>query len=1543
MRTTAHETCGGSIGEPVLRSARRRGPRAPALARGAREDVPGVPDAGLTPAPRRFFRYKRRGMSCARREAGPPHPAAAAGGRARNPRSHPTPRTGPTGGRGAAPAGSRRAASAWRRPALLPALALLLGALGLFAAAPAQAQNTVTLWSAMLDVQNYDYTRAHFGHIVGRGCTEPRFVSTTYRCRGALTDDSFSYGGQTYRVAVLQSTSYLFSGTRRNQIDIALDRNIPAAIAQRATLVVGSTRWSLADGAVGGFSVYRNGVEDASLGENGYSWLDSLPASGRVRVSLEMPAPGVPSVDGGAGRNTVWSPTLTVDEGSGFLGCSLAASADNCSVALSDDEFEYNGVTYLVEGLFYFPTSRSARIDINPTPRSNLAGMVLHLGATRLPVGSFGIEESYTWNGVNPQWSDGQQVGVRLTAPDPSPALSASGPTLSTSGAPREGAAPVTVTVTLPEPALDGGVNVTVNLGGTATWGEDYRTPVPAGPEYDDYRRPVQREGRGWFGGTSSETVQAANLLHIPSGSRSASFEIHVVDDPHEDSGETIDIGVRADHAGIQYTGRQIENCPTCSRTTSLLTYMGAAELTLTITNHEDAETEAARLAAEAAAEAERQRLAAARAAAGGPLSGLALSAGSQAVALVPAFSPNVLSYRAEVPSGTAGVTLAPHWGAEAELGGSPSVVLVSQGPAAMLAQAQVHASGTAAALALSSAGPTRLEVTVLEPDGSGKRLQGTTTTYRVEVVGAAAPQTAAAGGPLSGLALTAGSQAVALVPAFSPGVTSYRAEVPAGTREVSLEPSWGAAAAPTVWARSRQPAPHLTLLSRQQVRASGTAAALSLSPDGPTRLEVTVLQPGLTTTDYRIEVVEAAPQTAPQTVAVAFGNVPAEHDGRTAFALDVQSGSEPAPEAFTVTNGTVTGVESLDPVLWRVRVAPNSWKDVKIVLGEASAKVRGPARIRVADARAKEGKDASLDFAVTLHRAASGPVSVDYATADGTAAAGADYTAASGTLTFAAGETAKTVSVALLDDAVDEGKETFTLELSNPRGAYLRKMHREAKGVIRNDDPLQQAWLGRFGRAAASDAVAAVTARFETPRGAGSHLTFAGQRLDLSGEGLGDGAALANAVAGLARAFGAEEAPAAAGDPWNDPAAAPARAMSTRELLLGTSFRAVLGQGAGSQLTSWGQGASVSQFSGAVPGLSLSGESATGALGMDYERGALLAGFAMTHSLGAGTAHGAGQTYAMGSSVTTMLPYARFALSERISAWGLAGTGSGGLTLDLEDAAAQRYRTDLSMTLAAAGVRGDLLTPTQGASGFALALKADAFWVRTESDALSTPGVGNLAAARADATRLRAVLDGSRTFALAGGATLAPSLELGVRHDGGDAETGTGLELGAGLGFADPARGLDMALRVHGIAAHAQDGYREWGVSGSLRLAPGAAGRGLSMSLTPSYGADPGGSERLWALPDAHALAANGDAPASSRLDTELGYGLPVFGGGFTGTPNVGLGLSDTARELRMGWRLAPAAGGAGFELSLDATRRESAGDAGAEHGVVLRARTSW
>ena len=121
----------------------------------------------------------------------------------------------------------------------------------------------------------------------------------------------------------------------------------------------------------------------------------------------------------------------------------------------------------------------------------------------------------------------------------------------------------------------------------------------------------------------------------------------------------------------------------------------------------------------------------------------------------------------------------------------------------------------------------------------------------------------------------------------------------------------------------------------------------------------------------------------------------------------------------------------------------------------------------------------------------------------------------------------------------------------------------------------------------------------------------------------------------------------------------------------------------------------------------------------------------------------------------------------------------------------------------------------------------------------------------------------------------------------------------------------------------------------GRVGVAEAPAGRLMARpldALKPSSGVDRGDAQRLWTMPDAHALAASDGeaAPPSSRLDTELGYGLTVFGGGFTGTPHVGFGMSDGgARDWRLGWRLTPAASGdTGFEVSLDATRREAAND---------------
>ncbi len=81
---------------------------------------------------------------------------------------------------------------------------------------------------------------------------------------------------------------------------------------------------------------------------------------------------------------------------------------------------------------------------------------------------------------------------------------------------------------------------------------------------------------------------------------------------------------------------------------------------------------------------------------------------------------------------------------------------------------------------------------------------------------------------------------------------------------------------------------------------------------------------------------------------------------------------------------------------------------------------------------------DGSLDVPVTLTWAYPTDVSVDVAATASSATAGEDYDLENGTLTIPAGETTGTISVAILDDVLDENDETFTLTLSNPQSAIL-------------------------------------------------------------------------------------------------------------------------------------------------------------------------------------------------------------------------------------------------------------------------------------------------------------------------------------------------------------------------------------------------------------------------------------------------------------------------------------------------------------------------
>jgi hypothetical protein len=123
------------------------------------------------------------------------------------------------------------------------------------------------------------------------------------------------------------------------------------------------------------------------------------------------------------------------------------------------------------------------------------------------------------------------------------------------------------------------------------------------------------------------------------------------------------------------------------------------------------------------------------------------------------------------------------------------------------------------------------------------------------------------------------------------------------------------------------------------------------------------------------------------------------------------------------------------------------------LVLAAASAAADAPS-LAVSDALVTEGDSGTKNalFTVSLSAASASPVTVDYATTDGSAKAPGDYAAATGTLTFAAGELSKQVAVAVVGETVDELHETYSLDLSNPVGATLGDPR--GAGTILDNDP---------------------------------------------------------------------------------------------------------------------------------------------------------------------------------------------------------------------------------------------------------------------------------------------------------------------------------------------------------------------------------------------------------------------------------------------------------------------------------------------------------
>ena len=400
------------------------------------------------------------------------------------------------------------------------------------------------------------------------------------------------------------------------------------------------------------------------------------------------------------------------------------------------------------------------------------------------------------------------------------------------------------------------------------------------------------------------------------------------------------------------------------------------------------------------------------------------------------------------------------------------------------------------------------------------------------------------------------------------------------------------------------------------------------------------------------------------------------------------------------------------------------------------------------------------------------------------------------------------------------------------------------------------RAWTSRFGRTVATHVTDAVGERFRASPEQDSQVTVGGYRLPLGKPATGRAGRkttaepetatkpqtatdrLASLLTGIVgQALGLGLAQSEPGDDGTDPRAEQPAAdprlgqsqtlqlptVSLRDVLLGSSFRLTLGDDAAApghlRLTAWGRVAGT-QFNGRDGAVTLDGNVLTGTVGVDSEWDRLLAGLAVSHSLGGGSfslTGAGGDDNLDNSTLTSIHPYLRYAVNERVDVWSVLGYGWGDLTL--EPGTGGTLETDTTLLMGTFGGRGILLAAGEG-GGYQLATRADAMFTRMTSGA-----VAGLAETEADAHRMRLVLEGTRPVLWPEGQSVTPTLEIGLRHDWGDAETGFGLELGGRVQYADPRHGPDHRSRRARPARPRRQrlqrmGRERWGAGLRLELA---------------------------------------------------------------------------------------------------------------------------
>ena len=653
------------------------------------------------------------------------------------------------------------------------------------------------------------------------------------------------------------------------------------------------------------------------------------------------------------------------------------------------------------------------------------------------------------------------------------------------------------------------------------------------------------------------------------------------------------------------------------------------------------------------------------------------------------------------------------------------------------------------------------------------------------------------------------------------------------------------------------------------------------------------------------------------ETFTLSLGSLPT---GLTAGATSsVQVTITKQQSSGATTTDTSTTTSSSDTTTSSSGVSPTaSGPDGETLLVGFGQIAQTPPEVSIAlDGAAPISEGEEARFRVSRTGSTTAPLSVNLEVRENQEE-GQDFVAAGNegnkTLTIPAGQDSALYTVPTDNDDMDEANGSITVTVETGTGYTLHGSDDSASvDVHDNDAPVaappteeNRAWQIRFGRSVSQQVVDALQQRFSTTTPSGLQLTLAGETLT-SDTPLEENHVL------LSRLLGFES-------------------VSGQELAQGSSF-SFSTDGAGPRLSFWGKGA-FSSFNGIEESITLTGDVTTALLGAEWSNERWRAGAALSHSWGNGSHQGEGDAAdgRISSSLTGIFPYGRYALTPRLGVWATAGYGWGAVTLNPDGEGAE-YNPATTLALGAVGMDGLLLDG--GREGVTLTTTADALFLKTGSEA-----VEGLASSEGNITRLRLGLEASRAFPLANGASLSPSLEVGLRQDSGDAETGFGMDLGAGLSWNDPEQGITATVKGRTLLSHGAEDFQDQGLALSFSWQPTPSNRGASLSLSHAVGLPAEGG--LAALLNPTAIEVVDDANSSGeRFEARLAYGFPFYNDRLTLTPAVATAFSPSSRSYRLLWSVAPYAQQAQddpWQLSLEGERQEHLSSPTVDHSLKLR-----